>query len=157
MEYFNDVSNGALLPKNEWMRAQHRLLISKVGEFIGCLWKLYSVNKESLFDKAIEELQELYRFLDSQLEPSYEYEMDKQNLLACSYAPILYKSILVEEYSGRSLFPNCRNLLNWRDSLVSRSSFLRTIPDDYSNDTKAFISKQTSFLANTLESQLEPE
>jgi glutathione S-transferase len=135
-----------LHPKNQFVLAWHRGWMEFSNTLLSLAFGLvFADNAQTIIDKQ-QELKNKLALFTKQLKYQPYFNGDFFSILDITMASAMQPLLFLSEKFNLNLFENLDNLLQYANNVVSRPSFVKSLPENYAQIFENFLQRKNSFL-----------
>lgn len=135
-----------LHPKNQFVLAWHRGWMEFSNTLLSLTFGLvFADNAQTIIDKQ-QELKNKLALFAKQLKYQPYFNGDFFSILDIAMASAMQSLLFLSEKFNLNLFENLDNLLQYANNVVSRPSFVKSLPENYVQIFENFLQRKNSFL-----------
>ncbi len=135
-----------LHPKNQFVLAWHRGWMEFSNTLLSLAFGLvFADNAQTIIDKQ-QELKNKLALFAKQLKYQPYFNGDFFSILDIAMASAMQPLLFLSEKFNLNLFENLDNLLQYANNVVSRPSFVKSLPENYVQIFENFLQRKNSFL-----------
>ncbi len=149
-DYLDEITEGSLYPSNIFEKAQNRSWIEFGNDILSTTFDFLRTDDQKKFNLCIETLTDRFEILEEEFTNGDYFNDADFSIIDAVYAPIFRYHKRIEEYKDYGIFDDAPNVKAWGERLLERPSVINSIPDNYSEALKKFLTNQNSILGNLL-------
>ena len=135
-----------LHPKNQFVLAWHRGWMEFSNTLLSLAFGLvFADNAQTIIDKQ-QELKNKLALFAKQLKYQPYFNGDFFSILDITMVSAMQPLLFLSEKFNLNLFENLDNLLQYANNVVSRPSFVKSLPENYAQIFENFLQRKNSFL-----------
>ena len=135
-----------LHPKNQFVLAWHRGWMEFSNTLLSLAFGLvFADNAQTIIDKQ-QELKNKLALFTKQLKYQPYFNGDFFSILDITMASAMQPLLFLSEKFNLNLFENLDNLLQYANNVISRPSFVKSLPENYVQIFENFLQRKNSFL-----------
>jgi len=149
-DYLDEITEGSLYPTDVFEKAQNRSWIEFGNDILSTTFDFLRTDDQKKFNLCIETLTDRFEILEEEFSNGNYFNGADFSIIDAVYAPIFRYHKRIEEYKDYGIFEDAPNVRAWGERLLERPSVINSIPDNYSEALKKFLTNQNSILGNLL-------
>jgi len=149
-DYLDEITEGSLYPSDVFLKAQNRAWIEFGNDILSTTFDFLRTDDQKKFNLCIDTLMDRFEMLEEEFSNGDYFNGTDFSIIDAVYAPIFRYHKRIEEYKDYGIFEDAPNVRAWGERLLERSSVMNSIPANYSEALKKFLTNQNSILGNLL-------
>ncbi len=149
-DYLDEITEGSLYPEEIFEKAQNRSWIEFGNDILSTTFDFLRTDDQKKFNLCIETLTDRFEILEEEFTNGDYFNGADFSIIDAVYAPVFRYHKRIEEYKDYGIFDDAPNIKAWGERLLQRPSVINSIPDNYSEALKRFLTNQNSILGNLL-------
>jgi len=149
-DYLDEITEGSLYPEEIFEKAQNRSWIEFGNDILSTAFDFLRTDDQKKFNLCIETLTDRFEILEEEFTNGDYFNGADFSIIDAVYAPIFRYHKRIEEYKDYGIFDDAPSVKAWGERLLQRPSVINSIPDNYNEALKKFLTNQNSILGNLL-------
>jgi len=149
-DYLDEITEGSLYPEEIFEKAQNRSWIEFGNDILSTTFDFLRTDDQKKFNLCIETLTDRFEILEEEFTNGDYFNGADFSIIDAVYAPIFRYHKRIEEYKDYGIFDDAPSVKAWGERLLQRPSVINSIPDNYNEALKKFLTNQNSILGNLL-------
>ena len=146
LEYVSSFTENTFYPTDPLLRAKHKMLCHLADGFQLTIRKIFTTDDVETFESTISAFSNKLNQVENRLK-SVEFVSSQPNSLQYFYAPVFMLAQQISDISGKVLLPNNDYLQHWKDTILEKPSFQKTMDEFYFKEMTQFFASFNSILS----------
>ena len=148
-EYLDEVSGKSLHPEDPFEKAHNRAWMEFGNELLSNTYNFFTTNDELSFKQLRATLLEQFDILEEEISNQPYFNGKNFSLVDAVYGPLFRILSLLQEVKNINFYADTPKVAAWHKALLAHPSIIKSVPDNYDEEMKAYLARQVSVLNST--------
>jgi len=145
-EYLDEVSENSLHPEDPFDKAHNRAWMEFGNDLLSNTYNFFTTDDPLTFKQLRAKLIDQFDILEEELSNKPYFNGEKFSLVDAVYGPLFRIILLLQETKNIHFYEDTPNVAAWQQILLAHPSIIKSVPENYNVEMKAYLERQESVL-----------